>query len=546
MDRSFKRAIKLLNIVKRPARPKINPPKDILGLETANIINKSNVKGVPSLFGMIEWLSELGHSMDDINNLNVIHVAGTKGKGSTCAFIDSFLRTHGNRTGFPRKVGLYTSPHLVEPQERIRINFRPLLKDIFAKNFFEIDDTLSKNVHNTPRPRRLQLFALLAFHTFIKEGVDAAVIETHHGGEYDSTNFVKKPVATVVTSLGLDHTKQLGSTIDQIAWHKAGIFKPGVPAFSPPQEPEAAEMLQKRASEKNAKLNFVADDHDLPENVTQLTPDVQRTNASVAMAAVRSFLDQRSNPKALIYQEDIQKGIKQFKWPGRFQIVDQGDYQWYFDSAHNEMSVEVAAKCDSLRRLKVVIFSLLSDQRDGTKVVEALGSALKKARVKIDHIIFTTYVRDPGNTPEERENTILPIIKDKEMAKLIREYEICWRKNNCQNKSSVGFELTIRDALQWGKGVVQYTKHADLIPRGAQILVTGSQHLVGTALDLMMKDDLLENSTTPEVKEELFKENYEWQAPIMSNMMRRYQIQPEAKRLKDRTDGQNVSAGSKP
>ena len=124
------------------------------------------------------------------------------------------------------------------------------------------------------RPRHLQLFALLAFHAFIREGVDAAVFETHHGGEYDSTNVIEKPIVTAITTLGIDHVKQLGSSIVSIAWHKAGIFKSGAPAFSAPQETAAVEVLQKRASDKSVSLQFVNVDPSLPVQLVQLEPDV--------------------------------------------------------------------------------------------------------------------------------------------------------------------------------------------------------------------------------------------------------------------------------
>ncbi|KAK7712119.1 Folylpolyglutamate synthetase [Diaporthe eres] len=194
----------------------------------------------------------------DINKLNIIHVAGTKGKGSTCAWAESFLRAHGNWTGSPEKTGLYTSPHLICPEERIRISFEPLCKEKFARYFFEVwDHLLEQNDGDTSAlPRNLQLLLLVAFHAFISEGVQAAIIETHHGGEYDSTNVVDRPVATVVTSLGMDHIEQLGPTIGNIAWHKAGIFKHGAHAFSAPQDSATAiEVLRRRASDKGAKMS---------------------------------------------------------------------------------------------------------------------------------------------------------------------------------------------------------------------------------------------------------------------------------------------------
>lgn len=195
------------------------------------------------------------------------------------------------------------------------------------------------------RPRHLQLFALLSFHTFIRERVDSAIFETHHGGEYDSTNVIEKPIVTAITTLGIDHIKQLGSSVESIAWHKAGIFKAGAPAFTAPQETAAADVLRKRASDKGVSLQFVDEDPSLAANIAQLKPDVQRTNCSVALATVRSFLDQKTNKKCSgLSPLDILQGLSKFSWPGRFQLVIENQFQWFLDSAHNEMSVVIAAE----------------------------------------------------------------------------------------------------------------------------------------------------------------------------------------------------------
>ncbi|OAL52642.1 putative folylpolyglutamate synthetase [Pyrenochaeta sp. DS3sAY3a] len=295
---------------------------------------------------MKEWLHQIGHSAAEINSLNVVHVAGTKGKGSTCAFIESFLRVFGERTGFPRKTGLYTSPHLIYPEERIRINFQPIARDLFAKYFFEVWDALSEDESNVRTlPRYLQLIALVSFHAFIKEGVEVAVYETHHGGEYDATNVIENPIVTVITPLGMDHVKQLGPTIENIAWHKAGIFKRGCRAISSPQEASPANIIRSRASEKGISVQFVENDLSLPADAPQLKPDVQRMNCSVALAAVRCFLEEKLPQNAApISPSDILRAISQFSWPGRFQLLSEGVYHWFLDGAHNEMSVDKAAQ----------------------------------------------------------------------------------------------------------------------------------------------------------------------------------------------------------
>jgi folylpolyglutamate synthase len=282
----------------------------------------------------------------DVDGLNIIHIAGTKGKGSTCAFVDSFLRAYGERAGFPSKTGLYTSPHLIYPEERIRINSKPLERGVFAKYFFEVFEMLSQRDPAVfeSKPRFLQLFLLVAFHTFIREGVDAAIFETHHGGEYDATNVIKRPVVTAITSLGMDHVSQLGPSIENIAWHKSGILKPGAAAFSVIQEAHANKVLRQRALDRGVDLHFIQSDSSLPEQGMNLKPDVQRLNCSLALAVARSFLDQRAPSGSPQFDStDVLTGIHQFSWPGRFQTIIEGVNQWYLDGAHNEMSVTKAA-----------------------------------------------------------------------------------------------------------------------------------------------------------------------------------------------------------
>lgn len=186
---------------------------------------------------------------------------------------------------------------------------------------------------------------LVSVHAFIREGVDVAIYETHNGGEYDATNIFQKPVVTGITTIGMDHVEQLGPSIETIAWHKAGVFKHGTPAFSTLQEPAAAEVLRHRAAEKEVALNFVNVDPALPANTRALKPEVQRTNSSLALALVGAFLEKKA-PKEhrKLTSDDVLRGIDQFSWPGRFQQIVDGYHQWFLDGAHNELSVQKAAQ----------------------------------------------------------------------------------------------------------------------------------------------------------------------------------------------------------
>lgn len=303
------------------------------------------------------WLRALGHAVD---HLSIIHVAGTKGKGSTCAFTRSFLHEHGLRTGFPRRIGLYTSPDLQCIRERIQIDGKPITEELFTRYFFEVWECLmtdqspeSTNQNQKQnQPRYLQFLALLAFHTFIRENVQVAIVETHHGGEYDTTNVIQNPVVTGITSLGMDHIDQLGPTIENIAWHKAGIFKPGSPAFSVPQEPGPAEVMTKRAAEKQTTLTFISgeDNPALPSSSSNdrvLGTSVQRLNCSLALELAKTFLQAKepSTTNHTLDTDDISRAIDNFSWIGRFEVIEHADTnnRWILDGAHNTLSLEHAA-----------------------------------------------------------------------------------------------------------------------------------------------------------------------------------------------------------
>lgn len=231
-------------------------------------------------------------------------------------------------------------------RERIRINGEPISEELFTRSFFEVWDKLpDRPTQLLDIPRYLQLLALTSYHVFIKERVDVAIYETHLGGEFDATNVVRKPIITAVTSISMDHVKLLGPTVKNIAWHKAGIFKPGSLALSTLQQPEVESVLQERAAEKEITLNFVGIDSALPTQAASLKPQVQKLNCSLAFAIVSAWLRVKA-PKAqsTMTSDDLTRGVENFYWPGRFQSISEGNIQWFLDGAHNEASVLLAAQ----------------------------------------------------------------------------------------------------------------------------------------------------------------------------------------------------------
>lgn len=195
-------------------------------------------KVIPLTIGFLETI---GIKVEALDKLNIIHLAGTKGKGSTGAFCESILRHHGIRTGF------YSSPHMVAVRERIRINGEPMSETQFADCFWEVYNLMNEvKANDKDMPSYFIFLTIMAFHVFLKEKVEAAVIEVGIGGKYDCTNIICQPVVCGVTSLGLDHVALLGHTIDKIAWQKSGIFKKSVTAFTVRQKPEAMTVMANR------------------------------------------------------------------------------------------------------------------------------------------------------------------------------------------------------------------------------------------------------------------------------------------------------------
>jgi dihydrofolate synthase/folylpolyglutamate synthase len=292
----------------------------------------------------------------------IIHVAGTKGKGSTSALCASGLRFAGY------KVGLYTSPHLEDYTERIQINGEPITHEQLAGLVEEIKPAVLR----VPFLTTFEITTALAFMAFGKYGVDAAVFEVGLGGRLDATNIVT-PKVSVITSLSYDHTAVLGNTLALIAGEKAGIIKNGVPVVSSPQKDEALEVLERVAKLKGCEFTLVGKDvkFELIESSLEgqgLAVSYQRSVFSGQMLQVEGQLSvvgglssvvrlqipllgnhQLENAATAyaalkasgipISDEQIQKGFSQVKWRARFEVARR-EPPVIFDSAHNQDSFE--------------------------------------------------------------------------------------------------------------------------------------------------------------------------------------------------------------
>ncbi|MBS6603919.1 MAG: bifunctional folylpolyglutamate synthase/dihydrofolate synthase [Brachyspira sp.] len=252
-------------------------------------------------------LELLGNPQDE---LKFFHVAGTNGKGSVCSIMASVLQEAG------KSVGLYTSPHIFNYTERIKINGVEISKEDFARLVFEIC-TLAEN--NNIHLTEFEILTAVMFKYFADKSVDVVVLETGLGGRYDATNVIKNNLCAVITHIDLDHTERLGNTKDKIAFEKAGIIKPNCPVVTC----EGYEAIKDRADECNSLFLMVAP-FENTDNLS-LKGTFQQENLSLALAAVRLVFPD-------IPENLIQEGLKKVKHPCRFQLIGEN---LIVDGSHN-------------------------------------------------------------------------------------------------------------------------------------------------------------------------------------------------------------------
>ncbi|AET38137.1 tetrahydrofolate synthase Ecym_2404 [Eremothecium cymbalariae DBVPG len=361
-------------------------------------------KNVESLVEMRRWSKQLGYDVESFNDLNIIHITGTKGKGSTAAFTQSILLEYEDKIG---KVGLFTSPHLRTVRERIAINGRPISEEKFAKFFFEVWDRLDgtsveQEQCGNVKPGYFKFLTLLSFHVFMQERCNVCVYEVGIGGAYDSTNIVEKPVACGVSILGIDHTKVLGDRIEDIAWNKGGIFKTAAPAFTiEKQPPEGFQVLKDRAAERHTSLQVVPNLNKLKDFQLGIAGEFQVTNASLAVALSNECLKKFNIHSGLTnlradseLPDKFVKGLKSAKWEGRCQTVRDGNVTWYIDGAHTKESIVASSNWFKTTVVnspnkKILLFN--QQTRDAKVLLTYLFNTLG-SDIKLSQAIFTTNI----------------------------------------------------------------------------------------------------------------------------------------------------------
>ncbi len=305
------------------------------------------------LDGVHRLAQAMGVVLEGPRALKFIHVAGTNGKGSTCAMIAGICQAQGWSTG------LYTSPHLLSLKERFQINGECIPEAVLCEELNRIREQVESWERH---PTFFEIVTVLALRWFQQQGVEVVVLETGMGGRLDATNIVT-PLVSVLTPIGLDHQQHLGESLPQIAAEKAGIFKPGIPVVSALQEEGVLAVL--KAGARRLGCPFAVVRHPWTESAVALEGDVQLWNAALAVAALRAA-GLPLTPAA------IQKGLASVRWPGRFEKIGT---DLVLDGAHNPHAAKVLCatwQAVFLGERAALIFGALQD-KDVHGLLDALA-----------------------------------------------------------------------------------------------------------------------------------------------------------------------------
>lgn len=372
------------------------------------------------------------------NDLKLIHVAGTNGKGSVCAMLESIYRNAGY------KVGLFTSPHLVQFGERIQVDRSPLSDEALVALVNQIQQAcaeLPEDLH----PTFFEVVVVMGLLHFRSQGCDLVIWETGLGGRLDATNIVT-PLLSIITNVSLDHQKWLGETEAEIAREKAGIIKPEIPVVHGLSSGPAQQVVHEQATALEAPLYPVTSQEIeslVGDRSVALLGTHQQHNAAIALQAVRNL-----NGSLPVSESAETQGLRTVQWPGRLQMIHRGDQDLLLDGSHNDASVE--ALCQfldsewSAKRVPI-IFGVLEDKG----IERWLGKLVERAT----EFFLVPVPSGRGMAPEQ-------------LAEAIRTMDPTLRITLCEN---VGQSLDLT------------------APGNSHVLLCGSVYLIGEALGLLGK-----------------------------------------------------------
>lgn len=335
----------------------------------------------------------------------ILHVTGTNGKGSTIAFLRQLLMAHG------KKVGTFTSPHMISIHDRICIGDQPISDEDFTRIGQEVQQMEQTLLQTQDQLSYFEIICLMALLYFKEQAVDVVLLEVGIGGLLDTTNVVTGEIA-VITSVGLDHQETLGGTIAEIAQQKAGIFKKGKKAVVGPLPAEATAVCQDRAEQLDVDLYAFQNDFGLEqdrfwnENVELVLPslglkgDYQRENAAVALEAFFLYMEGLDEE---VDMEQVKHALQETRWPGRLELF--GD-QVYLDGAHNPHAMlRLIEFANSLagKRMKILFGAL--KRKDYSGMLQTLQAGLPEAE-----LILTTF--HYGEVVAQGDRQDLPYVAD--------------------------------------------------------------------------------------------------------------------------------------
>lgn len=384
----------------------------IMGTDMGNAAYKNCLDSMYGLkrFGIKLGLATIKNILSALhnpqNNYSCIHVAGTNGKGSVASALASILQEAGYKTG------LFTSPHLVTFNERIRINNHLISNKMVVESYNAV-----KKVHQGSRePTFFEFSTAMALYVFSKEKVDWAVIETGMGGRLDATNIIK-PAISIITNISIEHKAYLGNTIEKIAGEKGGIIKRGVPVITGAKQKNAISVLKKIAGEKRAPFYLYGKDFKRrnkgesftyygienlwPGMQTGLAGSHQIENAALALAACE-MLGRKIN----LPVEKIRNGLLKINWPGRLEVVSASPYI-ILDGAHNLGASRTLSRflSEKFKSRKITVITGMLDDKPYPAMLKNILSAASRA-------ILTKPVIDRALEPETLYEASKGIIKN--------------------------------------------------------------------------------------------------------------------------------------